>query len=148
VPITTNVVNSNPAHGEMYSIKHYVIKFVSDLQQVGGFLWVLWFPPPIWLTALINLKYYWKWRYTHITPFFHVHILNSLLSSTYVLILGRSQNIHLYRNVRYCAPVEQLDLRYRLTDGPVTQFKKNLKIPKGLSESVNRRRTDNTMTKR
>ena len=22
-------------------------KFVSDLQQVGGFLWVLWFPPPI-----------------------------------------------------------------------------------------------------
>jgi hypothetical protein len=25
----------------------YVIKFVSDLQQVDGFLWVLWFPPPI-----------------------------------------------------------------------------------------------------
>jgi hypothetical protein len=24
----------------MYSIQHYVIKFVSDLQQVGGFLWV------------------------------------------------------------------------------------------------------------
>jgi len=27
---------------------HYVIKFVSDLQQVGGFLR---FPPPIKLTA-------------------------------------------------------------------------------------------------
>ena len=24
--------------GEAYSIKHYVIKFVSDLRQVGGFL--------------------------------------------------------------------------------------------------------------
>jgi len=24
-----------------------MIKFVSDLQQVGGFLPVLWFPPPI-----------------------------------------------------------------------------------------------------
>jgi hypothetical protein len=38
VPITTKVVNSNPIHGEVYSIQHYVIKFVSDLRQVGGFL--------------------------------------------------------------------------------------------------------------
>ena len=38
VPITTNVVSSNPVHGEVYSIQHYVIKFVSNLQQVGGFL--------------------------------------------------------------------------------------------------------------
>jgi hypothetical protein len=28
------------------AIQHYVIKFVSDLQQVGGFFWVLRFPPP------------------------------------------------------------------------------------------------------
>ena len=42
-----------PAHGKMYSIQHYVIKFVSDLRQVGGFLWVLRFPPPIKLTATI-----------------------------------------------------------------------------------------------
>ena len=27
----------NLIHGEVYSIKHYVIKFVSDLLQVGGF---------------------------------------------------------------------------------------------------------------
>jgi len=39
--------------GEVYSMQHYVIKFVSDLQQVGGFLRVLWFPPPIKLTATI-----------------------------------------------------------------------------------------------
>jgi hypothetical protein len=46
VPITTNVASSNPAHGEVYSIQHYVIKFVSYLRQVGGFLRVLRFPPP------------------------------------------------------------------------------------------------------
>jgi hypothetical protein len=32
-----------PINGLVYSIQHYVIKFVSDLRQVGGFLWVLWF---------------------------------------------------------------------------------------------------------
>ena len=36
-----------------WAVKHYVIKFVSDLRQVGGFLWVLRFPPPIKLTATI-----------------------------------------------------------------------------------------------
>ena len=35
--ITTKVVSSNPVHGEVYSIQHYVIKFVSDFRQVGGF---------------------------------------------------------------------------------------------------------------
>ena len=39
--------------GEVYSIQHYVIKFVSDLRQVGEFLRVLRFPPPIKLTAMI-----------------------------------------------------------------------------------------------
>ena len=46
VPITTKVVSSNPVHGEVYSIQHYVIKFVSELRQAGGFLRVLRFPPP------------------------------------------------------------------------------------------------------
>jgi hypothetical protein len=53
VPITTNVVNFEPIHGDVYSIQYYVIKFVSDLWQVGGFLRVLLFPPPIKLTAMI-----------------------------------------------------------------------------------------------
>jgi hypothetical protein len=51
VPISTKVVRSNPAYAEAYSIQHDVIKFVSDLRQVDGFLWVLRFPPPIKLTA-------------------------------------------------------------------------------------------------
>jgi hypothetical protein len=34
VPITTSKVASlNTAHGNVYSIQHYVIKFVSDLQR-------------------------------------------------------------------------------------------------------------------
>ena len=37
VPITTNAVSSNPAHVTVYSIQHYVIKFVSDLRQIIGF---------------------------------------------------------------------------------------------------------------
>jgi hypothetical protein len=36
VPITTNVLSSNPVHIVMSSIQHYVIKFVSDLRQVSG----------------------------------------------------------------------------------------------------------------
>jgi hypothetical protein len=40
VPLTTNIVRSNPVHGEVYSIQHYVIQFISDLRQVGNFLWV------------------------------------------------------------------------------------------------------------
>jgi hypothetical protein len=43
VPITTNVVSLNPAHGEVYSIQHYVIKFVSDLRQDCG-MTGLWWP--------------------------------------------------------------------------------------------------------
>jgi len=36
----------------------------------------------------------------------------------------------------------------RLINMKRTGHKESLKIPKGLSESLNRRRTDNTMTKR
>jgi hypothetical protein len=53
LPINTKVVSSNLDHGEVYLIQHYVIKFVSDLRQVGGFLRVLRFPTPIKLTATI-----------------------------------------------------------------------------------------------
>jgi hypothetical protein len=33
-------------------VQHYVIKFVSDLRHIGGFIRVLRFPPPIKLTAM------------------------------------------------------------------------------------------------
>ena len=40
-------------HKTMTMIQHHVIKFVSDLRQVCGFLQVLWFPPQIKLTTTI-----------------------------------------------------------------------------------------------
>jgi len=53
VPITNKVVSLNPVQGEVYSIQHYVIKFVSDLRQVSGFLRVLRFHPSIKLTEIL-----------------------------------------------------------------------------------------------
>jgi hypothetical protein len=38
VPITTNVVSSNPTHGEVYSVQHYVISLSATC---GG----RWFSP-------------------------------------------------------------------------------------------------------
>ena len=51
VTIITKVVSSNQAHCEVYSIKLYVIMFVSELRQIGGFLRVHRFPAPIKLTT-------------------------------------------------------------------------------------------------
>jgi hypothetical protein len=51
VPITTDVVSSNHYQGEVYNIMWK--KIVSDLRQVGGFLWVFRFPPSIKLTATV-----------------------------------------------------------------------------------------------
>ena len=47
----TKVVNSNPVHGEVYSIQYYVIQFVSIVRQASGFVRVLKFPLPIKLTT-------------------------------------------------------------------------------------------------
>jgi hypothetical protein len=56
VLITTKAVSLNPVHGEVYSTQHYVIKFVSDMQQVGGFLRVLRFPPPLVHLAMNGVR--------------------------------------------------------------------------------------------
>jgi hypothetical protein len=57
VGFTTTCVISDYHHesfeSEPRSIQHYVIKFVSDLRQIGGFLLALLFPPPIKLTVMI-----------------------------------------------------------------------------------------------
>jgi hypothetical protein len=37
VPITTEVVSLNPAHGKVYLIQNYVIQFVRDLQTSQWF---------------------------------------------------------------------------------------------------------------
>jgi hypothetical protein len=38
--------------GKVCLIQHYVIKIVSDWQQVVGFLWVFWFPSSINLATM------------------------------------------------------------------------------------------------
>ena len=55
---TINIISviENPTLGEVYSIQHYVIKFVCDLRQVCGFLRALRFPPPIKVSTTILLK--------------------------------------------------------------------------------------------
>jgi len=65
VPITTKV--TSPAHGEVYSIQHYVIKCASDLGQVSGFLCVIRFPPPMTLTT--NTEILLKVAFNTITPY-------------------------------------------------------------------------------
>jgi len=46
-PVTAKVVSSIPDHGEMYTMKRFVIESDSDV------LLVFWFPPPINLTTTI-----------------------------------------------------------------------------------------------
>jgi hypothetical protein len=52
VPIITDVVSSNL--DQVRGVQHYVIKFVRELRQVGGFLRNLRFPLPIELTPRYN----------------------------------------------------------------------------------------------
>jgi len=53
VSITTKGMSLNLAHGDVYAMQYYMIKFVSDLWKVGGFFRVLRFSPPIKLTAML-----------------------------------------------------------------------------------------------
>ena len=72
VPIITKVVGSNPADDDVYSIQHYVIKFVSDLRQVCGFsrysgflLQYNWLPQYKWAVVESGIK--------HNTPNFNLN---------------------------------------------------------------------------
>jgi len=51
MPITTNVVSLNPAHGEVYSIT--ALCDVSDLWKVCAFLRVHQFPPPVFFYTFL-----------------------------------------------------------------------------------------------
>jgi hypothetical protein len=73
-------VSSNPVHDEVYSIQHYVIKFVSDLRQVGGFLWVLRFPPPTRLTATIYNRNIVESGVKHHKPNQTIYVIKSWIS--------------------------------------------------------------------
>jgi len=77
VSITTNVVSLNCVHGKVYSIQHYVIQFVSDLRQVGGFLRVLQFHDITEIVLKVALSkiilthksYFFYWKFVIIQCF-------------------------------------------------------------------------------
>jgi gamma-glutamylcyclotransferase (GGCT)/AIG2-like uncharacterized protein YtfP len=48
-------ISCRNVHGEVYSIQHNVIKIVSDLRHVSGFLWVLQFPLPLYIKLLLKV---------------------------------------------------------------------------------------------
>jgi hypothetical protein len=97
IDITTKVGSSNPAHGEVCSIQHYVIKFVSDLRQVCDFLQVPWFPPPIklkfypevGLTFLRDTNFLTNGKTYCTSPADDRHIITILLGLLKFLILGK-----------------------------------------------------------
>ena len=68
VPISAKSVSSNPAHDKVYSIQHYIIKFVNDLRHVCGFPRVVRFPPPIKLTAIIYLIFFYE-KHHNLNPY-------------------------------------------------------------------------------
>ena len=53
VPITTNHMSLNPAHGKMYSIQLHMLHFFSELRQDDGLLRVLQFLQTMKLTDKI-----------------------------------------------------------------------------------------------
>ena len=53
IALTSKPCEFESRSGEVYLIQHWVIKFVSDLRHVCGFLQVLQFSPPIKLTTMI-----------------------------------------------------------------------------------------------
>jgi hypothetical protein len=82
--ITTKVVRSIP----VYSIQHCLTKFVSDLWQLGGFLKVVRFPPPMKLTVMIQKQQRKKKEIVNeIRSYMNVDKKVSHLSVTRILIL-------------------------------------------------------------
>ena len=100
MPITNKVVSSNPVHGEVYSIQHYVIKFVGYLRQVGGFLWVFRFPPPIklysWNIVESGVKYY-KSKHKPIAFRRSENCMSSLLTKKEVIYIFYRQFIFVWK---------------------------------------------------
>ena len=98
MPITTNVVSSKPPSGEVYSIQHYVIKFVSDLRLVDGFLRVIRLTQPIQLLKVALNTIYLNQRNEEreifvLTAFFEYH----LYLTVYQTVVLSCFKLHLIR---------------------------------------------------
>jgi hypothetical protein len=74
-----------PMYCEVYSIQLDVIKFINYLRQVGGFLGVLRFPPPLKLTAKYPLSMWIFMKNYHSDHYAITIILTSVLGTQYKL---------------------------------------------------------------
>jgi hypothetical protein len=79
VPITTKVVSSNPAHGEVYSMLHYVIKFYQWL-ATGR-----WFTQGIWNIVESGVKHH------NLTP-----AIDEIQTKIIITLLYKRILIHFY----------------------------------------------------
>jgi hypothetical protein len=78
-------VSINPAHREMYSMQHYVIKFVSDLRQVGSFIRVHLLKVPL-NTITLALSFHISITLQQVTKtfFFQLFVCFNTTSSFFV----------------------------------------------------------------
>ena len=107
VSITTKFVSSNRVLVEVYSIQHYVIKIVSDLRKVGGFLR---YPPPIKLTTTIQLKYCESGvRHHYANPVVCYLLIQRFIMCT---VLQRFTVVPLLQVFRYLQILCSLNLQY------------------------------------
>ena len=82
VHITTKVVISNSVHGEVYSMHHYMIKFVSDLHDVTEILLkVALNTINLTLTQLIscNIFHFFKAKFYILFQYFFIKTFNPLV---------------------------------------------------------------------
>jgi len=70
VHLTTNVVSSNPGHGEVYSMQHFVMQFAT------GFLLV---PPPRYNCNIVESEVKHHQYSPNILPIDHMNIFDYIL---------------------------------------------------------------------
>ena len=101
VEIDDQISDETHRHWRKLSL-FYVIKFVSDVPPVGGFLRTLQFPPPKKMTVTIELKYCWKWRYKR-------HNTNPILLVIQGTVINTQfMGFFLFRNSYFLIPVINL----------------------------------------
>jgi hypothetical protein len=114
-------------------IQHYVIEFVSDLQQVGGFLRVLRFPPPIKLLMFnIQLKTCTQKYYDLMVTWFE--IVNIPLVHTFILFGNKLKIIIRSFKMKYICCISQLLLNItRCIKKPCNKLKGKTQIYKKIT---------------
>jgi hypothetical protein len=102
---TTKVVSSKSVLCEVYSIQHYVIRFVNDLRQVSGFLQVLQFPPPIKLTTTILNESHIQFICDKQGPSKDCNVTIGYLTKPFIYVQIQDKNIWFFFKTVYIKPI-------------------------------------------